>query len=104
MPLASSRAGRWFCISGVEAVGVDDDRALGQVRAGGQVQLMQPLRVAGASGFVAEIRVCDDVQHAARLIDHRRADDAHLAVDVQAAEVCAVQVGGRAEVDMPDRA
>ena len=42
-------------------------------------------------------------ENAARLVDHRRSDDSHLSVDIEAFEVGAVHIRRRSEIDVPDR-
>ena len=44
-----------------------------------------------------------DIEHAADGIDDRGADDAHIAVDIEAAEVVIVKVCRCTEVDVPQR-
>jgi hypothetical protein len=82
---------------GVEGGGGDGDGAVVEVGTGGEVEGVEALLEVGAG-----VGEGDDVEGVAGAVDDGGADDAHVAVDVGAVEGGVVEVGGGAEVDVPD--
>ena len=77
---------------------LNGSRAVGQIGASGKVERMKTLGEA-AAGFAQR----HHIQCGLFSIHHRRADDTHAAIDVGAAEVRIVKIGGSPKVHMPDR-
>ena len=82
---------------GVEGGGGDDGGAVGEVGSGGEIEGVEALLE--TRGGVGE---GDDVEGVVGKADDGGADDAEVAVHVGAAEVGVVEVGGGAEVDVPE--
>ena len=82
----------------VEAWSHNGSRAVWEIGSGGKVQGVEALGEP-ASGFAQG----HHIERGLFLIHHRRADNAHAAVDIGAAEVRIAEAGGSPEVDMPER-
>jgi len=82
----------------VEAIGDDDNGAVGQVGSGGDVEGVKTLDKSRTGSSQ-----CNNIQSASNWIDHRSSDDANVAVHVGATKVSVAQVRRGAEIDVPVR-